>query len=259
MASQTLQIVVTKTPTAFVSPTEHFALQTLPALEPSALQQGQVLVETLYLSFDPVIKTWLHPGSANFVKPGDKMAGVALVRVLASQDTNLQPGDIGTAWSGWTTHAVLAGKDFTKIEGVLEGTRPADYLGYLGLTGLTGYFGMIRAGKPQKGDTVVVNAAAGATGSIAAQTAKILGAGKVIGIAGGEDKLRWLKETAGLDETLNYRDADFREKFAKAVPDGIDVYFDNGEPSFKPRPSFVFFPFSNLTFVQLEGISSSSG
>jgi NADPH-dependent curcumin reductase CurA len=228
MAPQTLQVVLAKRPTAHINPAEHFALQTLPPLEASSLQPGQVLVETLYLSLDPVSRKWLEPGLYVSVDLGAKMAGIALVRVLASQDPDFTAGDFGRVWSGWATHAVVKGSDITKID-VVEGTRPADYLGYLGYTGLTGYFGIERIGKPKAGETVVVSTAAGATGSIAAQTAKNLGAGKVVGITGSDDKVRWLKEVAGLDEALNYRDADFKEQFAKAVPDGIDVYFDNGE------------------------------
>jgi NADPH-dependent curcumin reductase CurA len=103
-----------------------------------------------------------------------------------------------------------------------------DLLGVLGFTGLTAYYGMAKVAVPKAGETVVVSAAAGATGSVAAQIAKIAGA-RVVGTAGSDEKVRWLKEVVGLDVALNYKDPDFRQKFKEATPNYIDIYFDNGE------------------------------
>lgn len=226
MSPNALQIVLTKKPTGPIVADEHFAAEAVPLPQASDLKENELLVETLYLSFDPIARAWLAGGSYITVLPGQKMAGLALVRVLASKAPGVEAGDFGSAWSGWATQTTVEAQYFTKIH-VLEGTKLVDYVSYLGLTGMTGYFGMTRIAKPEKGNTVVVSTAAGATGSIAAQVAKILGAGKVVGITGDDDKVKWLKEL-GLDEALNYRDPNFEDNFAKAVPDGIDVFFDNG-------------------------------
>ena len=107
-------------------------------------------------------------------------------------------------------------------------SRPADMAGVLGITGLTAWAGMCTIGEPKAGELVVVSAAAGATGSIAGQIAKIAGA-RVVGTAGSDEKCKWLTEELGFDVALNYKDPDFKDKFKEATKDFIDVYFDNGK------------------------------
>lgn len=107
-----------------------------------------------------------------------------------------------------------------------KGGVPTDALGVLGMTGLTAYFGILDVGKVKKGDFVVVSGAAGATGSVVGQIAKLKGA-RVLGLAGEDSKVAWLKEELGFDEALNYKDPDFAKKFRAATKDLIDVYFDN--------------------------------
>ena len=103
---------------------------------------------------------------------------------------------------------------------------PTDALGVLGMTGLTAYFGILEIGQIKKGDFVVVSGAAGATGTVVGQIAKLKGA-KVLGLAGEDSKVSWLKEELGFDEALNYKDPQFAKKFRDATKDLIDVYFDN--------------------------------
>lgn len=113
-------------------------------------------------------------------------------------------------------------------------------MGPLGITGLTAYFGLLEVGKMKAGETVVVSGAAGATGSVVVQIARIKGA-RVIGIAGSDDKIQWLKEL-GCEEALNYKEADFGKKFKEATKGFIDVFFDNGElaPFFRVLASWMF-------------------
>ena len=153
------------------------------------------------------------------------MRGSNVARVLASRNPKVKEGDLVNASCGWTEVAVVGPQAFEVVP-LPAGARPIDALGVLGLTGLTAYFGMTRIGAPKPGETVVVSGAAGATGSIAGQIAKILGA-RVVGIAGGADKCRWLTEELGFDAAVDYKAPDFRKKLRDATPDYVNVYFDN--------------------------------
>lgn len=228
MTATATEIVLVKSPVGDIKPSEEFTSKSIPLPTASDLKDGQILYETLYISLDPIMRYWIS-GKYKFlsVNPGETMRGMTLGRVTASRADNIKPGDYGTAWTGWVSHAILDADGFDK-KTILEGTKLTDYAGALSFTGLTAYYGMERIGKPKAGDTVVVSTAAGATGSIAAQVAKIAGA-RVVGITGSDEKVKWLKEELGLDEAVNYKDPDYEKKFAEAVKTGIDVYFDNGE------------------------------
>lgn len=228
MAPSTLQIIIKTRPNGAIIPSETFTSRTVPPLSEEDLNDGQILVETLYLSLDPVMRNWLNANNGILeTAPGEPMPGPVLCRVLASRSPDVKTGDLITSFSGWVSTTVLSTGTFEKVS-YLPATLPlTDALGVLGFTGLTAYFGMLRVGKPQKGETVVVSSAAGATGSVAAQLAKMRGA-RVIGIAGGEQKGKWLREL-GVDEVLDYKDERFEEEFVKAVGEGIDLYFDSGE------------------------------
>lgn len=223
-----IQITLTSRPHGVLDPSKTFAPKTVPIPSEADLQPGQILVETLYLSLDPVARKWLEEDNYfNHIALGDPMLGIGLDRVIASRSSKAQPGDLLTAWSGWVSYAVINEDKVIDLVKTPEGAKLTDALGVLGPTGLTAYLGLLRTGKaPQKGETVVVSAAAGATGSVAAQLAKIQGA-RVVGIAGGEDKGRWLKEL-GLDAVVDYKRDDFEQRFKEAVPNGIDLYYDNG-------------------------------
>jgi NADPH-dependent curcumin reductase CurA len=154
------------------------------------------------------------------------MRGAAICKVIASKSASYSVGTYVYANIGWTELAILPDNEqgLRAIE-IPENGQLTDALGVLGGTGLTAYFGMLDIGKVQAGDFVVVSGAAGATGSIACQIAKLKGA-KVLGIAGSDEKVKWLKEL-GCDDALNYKAEDFAKQFKAKTPDLIDVFFDN--------------------------------
>jgi NADPH-dependent curcumin reductase CurA len=152
------------------------------------------------------------------------MRGAVIAKVQASKSAKFTAGDYVTCSTGWTELAVAKEKDLTLLE-VPPNGQVTDALGVLGPTGLTAYFGIIDVGKVKAGDFVVVSGAAGATGSVVCQIAKLKGA-TVLGLAGSDDKVEWLKEL-GCDNALNYKDPNFRTQFKEATKDLIDVFFDN--------------------------------
>lgn len=195
---------------------------------PSALKDGQILYRPNYLSLDPAMRGWLNDTRSYIppVKIGAIMRGYGVGTVLASKSNHLQEGDIVVAHSGWTELAILKASDVEKVS-LPKGGRMTDTLGVLGLPGLTAYFGMLDIGKPKPGDFVVVSGAAGATGSVAGQIAKVHGA-TVLGIAGSDSKCSWLTKDLGFDAALNYKSPNFAKDFRAATKGRlIDVFFDN--------------------------------
>ncbi|CAN8105340.1 unnamed protein product [Discula destructiva] len=232
--SQSLSIVLAERPKGPVIPGQTFHQKSTPTPSPSTLQDGQVLVESLYLSLDPAMRGWLDD-VRSYVPPvqiGETMRGTVIARVLASKSSRAATGDVVVASTGWRETAVAGPKEFETVAEIFSGPPPrdgfkvTDLLGVLGMTGLTAYFGMETIGRPKKGETVVVSGAAGATGSVAAQMAKIAGA-RVVGLAGSDEKCQWLEKELGFDVCLNYKDKDFKKKFKEATPGYIDVYWDN--------------------------------
>lgn len=231
-ARQSLQLELAERPTGEIVPGRTFRQRQVPAPAEADLQDGQLLLECLYVSLDPAMRGWLDD-RRSYVPPvqvGEVMRALTISRVLASKSAKAKPGDIVTAQLGIREVGIMP-ED--KVQPAAAGGKVTDLLGVLGMTGLTAYFGMTTIGQPKAGETVVVSAAAGATGSVAAQIAKIAGA-RVIGTAGSDEKCRWLKEELGLDVALNYKDPDFKEKFKAATPKYIDVFFDNGEGTSPP-------------------------
>lgn len=236
MSSQSLSVVLAERPKGPVVPGKTFHQKLAPAPSPSSLEEGQVLIETLYLSLDPAMRGWLED-VRSYVPPvqiGEVMRGSAIARVLASRSPRAAAGDYVVASTGWREVAVAGPKEFETVAEILGGKGPGagfkltDLQGVLGMTGLTAYFGMTTIGVPKPGETVVVSGAAGATGSVAGQMAKIAGA-RVVGLAGSDDKCRWLERELGFDVCLNYKDPEFRKRFKEATPKYVDVYFDNGK------------------------------
>ena len=155
------------------------------------------------------------------------MRGHTVVRALASKSPNVKAGDIMTTYGvGWAEYAIVPDKAVQTASSYPPVSRLTDYLSILGTTGLTAYFGMLRIGEPKPGETVVVSGAAGATGSLAGQLAKVRGA-RVVGIAGSDEKCRWLTEDLGFDAAVNYKDPAFSDRLNEATPNFVDVYFDN--------------------------------
>ncbi|KAK7923458.1 zinc-binding dehydrogenase [Apiospora marii] len=228
MAAREIQtFVLAERPTGNVEVGKTFRMEKGPAPTADQLKDGEILVEALYLSLDPAMRGWLND-MRSYVPPvaiGEKMRGASVAKVLASKNANVKEGSLVTGFTGWTEIAILGDKQFEVVE-LPKGAEVTDAVGVLGMTGLTAYFGLLKIGKPVKGDTVVVSGAAGATGSVVAQIAKLKGC-RVVGIAGTDDKCAWLKQDLGLDEALNYKSPTFKEDFKKATPDFINVYYDN--------------------------------
>lgn len=202
-----------------------FKLKSAPRPTEADLKDGQVLLEILYLSLDPAMRGWIKDVRSYLppVQIDEVMRGVTISRVLASKSSRVHTGALAVAQTGWREVAILDEKAVEPLDLPSNG-RTTDALGVLGPTGLTAYFGLLDVGKVKKGDRVVVSGAAGATGSVVVQIAKLKGA-EVVGIAGSDDKVRWLEELGCVG--LNYKSPTFREDFKKATPNYIDVFFDN--------------------------------
>lgn len=195
----------------------------VPALEP-----GQILIRVLWLSLDPYMRGRMNDVKS-YAKPldvGDVMTGESAGIVLESKSDRYQPGDYVTAHMGWQT-MIVADDDEPRLMKVdLKNGTLSAHLGVVGMPGRTAYFGLMEVGKPRSGETLVVAAASGAVGSVVGQLAKIKGL-RVVGIAGGADKCRYVKEELGFDECLDYKSGNLSEKLQAACPDGIDIYFEN--------------------------------
>ncbi|KAG7134340.1 putative NADP-dependent oxidoreductase YfmJ like protein [Verticillium longisporum] len=226
--SESLRVVLAERPKADIIPGQTFKTEKQPVPREEDLKDGEVLVENLYLSLDPAMRGWLNDKRSYLppVQIGETMRGAAVSRILASKSDKAAAGDIIPTYAGWAEHAILPPAAIQPAAAYPPISHPTDYLSVLGTTGLTAYFGMLRIGEPKAGETVVVSGAAGATGSVAGQLAKIRGA-RVIGIAGSDDKCKWLTDDLGFDVAINYKDPDFRKKFKEATPNFVDVYFDN--------------------------------
>ena len=189
--------------------------------------EGEVVIQVLYLSLDPAMRGWMNESKASYIPPvglGEVMRALAVGRVTASKNPRFAVGDHVTGLLGVQEYAYSNGQGLTKVDPTLA-PLPV-YLGTLGMPGMTGYFGLLEVGKPKAGDTVVVSGAAGAVGSVVGQIAKIKGA-RVVGIAGGADKCRYLVEELGFDAAIDYKKEDVSQALKTHCPKGVDVYFDN--------------------------------
>ncbi len=201
-----------------------FKLVDAPVPEPA---EDEVLLETLYLAVEPAMKGWME-ARVDYVAPlqiGDVMRGSGVGRVLSTRNDRFSEGDLVMGAWGWRRYATGGGRA-VPLSPVPAGIEPAAALNVLGITGLTAYFGMLDIGQPQSGDTVLVSGAAGATGSIAGQLARLNGA-RVLGIAGGEEKCRWLVDELGFEAAVDYRSEDTTARVAELCPAGLDVFYDN--------------------------------
>jgi len=217
------QIVLRRRPTGLVQPGDT-ELVTGPAPEPA---EGEALVRITYVGIDAAVRTWLNdqPGYLPPVQLGEVIRAAGIGEVVASRCDAYAVGDVVTTLAGFQEYVIVRDDVFTTpVPG------PAvDQLAVMtvyGPTGATAYFGMHDIGRPRPGETVVVSAAAGATGSIAGQIAKIAGA-RVVGIAGGPQKCRVVVDDFGFDACIDYRTADLPAALKQHCPHGVDVYFDN--------------------------------
>jgi NADPH-dependent curcumin reductase CurA len=216
------RIVLRKRPVG--APTiEDFLLETRLVPEP---QDGQLLLRTLYLSLDPYMRGRMSdaPSYAPPVALGGVMVGGTVSRVQASRNANFQVGDLVLAYAGWQDYALSDGKGLTKLD--KQEPNPSHALGVLGMPGFTAYMGLLDIGQPVAGETVVVAAASGAVGSVVGQIGKIKGC-RVVGIAGGAEKCRYVVDSLGFDQCVDHHAAHLVAQLAAACPRGIDVYFES--------------------------------
>ncbi|MBY0549451.1 MAG: NADP-dependent oxidoreductase [Candidatus Obscuribacterales bacterium] len=230
-----------------------FELATVPV---PALKEGQALIRTCLLSLDPTNRIWVADVDQYMppVQIGEVMRGLGIGQVVESKHPNFQPGQLVTGPVGWQDYNVTDGKEdwpFSPLPQVP--IAPEDLAGAAGMTGLTAYFGVFEVAKLKAGETMVVSAAAGAVGSIVGQLGKITGC-RVVGIAGSDEKCRWLTDELGFDAAINYKSADWKQRLIDATPNGIDVNFENvgGEIM-----QFVFSRLNLRSRVALCGLISS--
>ncbi len=189
-------------------------------------QEGQVVVKQHYISLDPAMRGWMNEGKSYIppVQIGDVMRAGSIGEVIESKHPQFKVGDVLSGAGGVQQYAVTDGKDWYPVDTKLA-PMPV-YIGTLGMPGMTAYFGILEVGALKEGDIVLVSGAAGAVGSIVGQIAKIKGC-TVIGIAGGPEKCKYLKEELGFDGAIDYKNENVYTALKALCPKGIDVYFDN--------------------------------
>jgi NADPH-dependent curcumin reductase CurA len=202
---------------------EHFDYVEEPVPE---LEDGQVLVRILYISLDPAMRGWMAEGRSYIppVEIGEVMRAGTVGRVVESRGRGLAAGDHVSGWLGVQEYAVC--DEHAVFEVDTDAASLPTYLGALGMPGITAYFGLLEVGAPKEGETVVVSGAAGAVGSVVGQIAKLKGC-RVVGIAGGPEKCRWIVEELGFDAAIDYKGEDVNVALREHCPEGVDVYFDN--------------------------------
>jgi NADPH-dependent curcumin reductase CurA len=201
-----------------------FAWTEEPIPEPKT--DGDIVVQNLYLSCDPTQRGWLARDTYMPAVPiGEVVRSGAVGRVVASRSAAFAEGDLVQGLFGWQDYALVRadGRMPTKL---LPGVPIELQMSALGLTGITAYFGLLDVGRPKAGEVVLVSGAAGATGSVVGQIARIQGC-RAIGLAGGKDKCDWLRSEARFDAAIDYKAEDVGARLRELCPDGVDVYFDN--------------------------------
>jgi len=188
--------------------------------------EGQVLVKVSHISLDPAMRGWMNEGKSYIapVEIGAVMRAGGVGEVVASRHPGFAVGDAVGGNFGVQQYAISDAKGLRKVD--TKFAPLTTYLGVLGMPGMTAYFGLLDIGKPQPGETVVVSGAAGAVGAVVCQIAKIKGC-RVVGIAGGADKCKYVREALGADAVIDYKSEDVKAGLKKHCPDGIHVYFDN--------------------------------
>ncbi|EMI4226073.1 NADP-dependent oxidoreductase [Vibrio vulnificus] len=216
------QIVLASRPVG--APTaENFALTQSDIPTPA---QGEMLLRSVYLSLDPYMRGRMSDAKSYAEPVGidEVMVGGTVCQVEASNHAEFEVGEWVLAYTGWQDYALSNGEGLIKLG--KQPSHPSYALGVMGMPGFTAYMGLLDIGQPKEGDTLVVAAATGAVGSMVGQIGKLKGC-RVIGIAGGEEKCQFAKETLGFDECIDHKATDFAEQLAKVCHNGIDIYFEN--------------------------------
>ena len=226
MTDTNRQWLLKERPSGMVGP-EHFEKVEGPVPTPN-LDAGEVLVKTLTLGFDPAMRGWIRD-ERSYLPPvalGEPMRASGVGQVIKSQNPDLPEGTLVQGLLNWQDYSIGDPAGLVPPRPLPEGISPNMALSVFGTTSLTAYFGLLDVGQPKAGETVLVSGAAGATGSVVAQIAKLKGC-RVIGIAGGEDKCRWLMESCGLDGVIDYKRENLGERLKVLCPNDVDVFFDN--------------------------------
>ena len=210
-----IKIIMSKRPHGLPDETNFEIVTT----QSNALNDGEVKLKALWLSLDPYMR-----GTMNRIDEGEVMMGEIIGEVIQSKSKKFEIGDHVLSKSGWQSSPIVKDNDLKKIDKRIDPLSLA--VSSLGMPGLTAYFGLFRIGKIQKGETVVVSAASGAVGSVVGQIAKDLGC-KVIGIAGSNKKIEYIKNELGFDYGLNYNDSSWRSELISIAENNVDIYFDN--------------------------------
>jgi NADPH-dependent curcumin reductase CurA len=223
MADRNRRMVLAERPTGMVDEST-VRLEEVDIPEPGA---DEALARVRYISIDPTIRTWMDdaPGYLPPIAIDEVVRSGGIVEVVKSNSEQHKPGDLLFGFSGWQDYVIASAAN--GYQPLPDGVSPTLALSLFGITGMTAYFGLIDVGKVTEGDVVVVSGAAGATGSTVGQIAKIKGAAKVIGIAGGPEKCASIVNDLGFDEAIDYKNESVSARLREAAPDGIDLFFDN--------------------------------
>lgn len=214
------QIVIAELPNDALTQ-EHFSMTEAAMPEPA---EGEVLLRVILMSIDAANRSWMKGATYRAaVQAGDAMPTYAICEVTASNSPRLSVGDIVAAEAVWSEYITLPARKAQKLPKV---PQLSHLMSVYGIAGKTAYHGLISIGQPMAGETVLVSAAAGSVGGYVGQIAKALGC-RVVGIAGGAEKCKWVQEELGFDACVDYREGGLSRALAEACPDGADVYFDN--------------------------------
>ncbi|KIN70189.1 Zinc-containing alcohol dehydrogenase superfamily [Sulfitobacter noctilucicola] len=217
---QNRQIQIAELPTAELTP-DHFKL--VEADMPKA-GDGEVLLKVILMSIDAANRSWMKGATYRAaVQAGDPMPTYAICEVVESNSPKISVGDIVAAEATWSDYIVAKGHRVEKLPKV---ETLSHLMSVYGIAGKTAYHGLMSIGNPVAGETVLVSAAAGSVGGYVGQIAKALGC-RVVGIAGGPEKCKWVEDEMGFDACIDYREAGLSKALAAACPNGVDVYFDN--------------------------------
>ena len=192
------------------------------------LNNGEVLIQTEYLSIDPYMRGKMNDGLSYTppLKIGDVMVGESVGRIVESKSKKYAIGDLVTIHQGWQTFIRAKDSDPSLQKVPKSNLQSSVFLGAIGMPGRTAYYGLNYVGKPKAGETLVVSAASGAVGSVVGQLGKLLNC-KVVGIAGGKDKAQYVSEELKFDHCIDYKNENVAQKLREYCSDGIDIYFEN--------------------------------
>jgi NADPH-dependent curcumin reductase CurA len=219
MTALNRRITLAKRPSGPIAP-DCFATDEVPIPSPGP---GEVLAKVGWLSIDPTIRGWMAMDTyLPAIEVGAPIRSGGLAEVIESNNEALPVGSTLFGMTGWQEYVVMDGTS----QVIPDGIDPTAALSVFGVTGLTAYFGLLDIGKPAAGETVLVSGAAGATGSVVGQIARIKGC-RVVGIAGSDEKCAWLIDELGFDAAINYKTDDVPAAIRAACPNGVDVFFDN--------------------------------